>query len=142
MTAKTKLATADQPRMLIKEPLEVEYRKFYTLHANIEAHGHMGSCPGYALHIYHVRMNSESESEELLREPWHEKPGWNHTRTESLGESDSERREELDLSEVQGDVLEEPRIKNDEQVAVPHVDAPGSYIIENQHEEKSERHPC
>ena len=31
----------DLPRMLVKEPLEVECRKFYVLYANIEAHGHM-----------------------------------------------------------------------------------------------------
>ena len=45
------LATGDQPRMLVKEPLEFECRKFYVLYANIEAHGHMGSCPVYALFI-------------------------------------------------------------------------------------------
>ena len=118
MIAETKLAIEDQPRMLVKEPSEVECRKLYLLFANIEAHGRMGSCPGYALLIWqeerqnHVRMDSESESEELLRETWHqkpgwrepwqEKPGWKYTRTESLRESESERREELELSEVQG----------------------------------------
>ena len=65
----------------------------------------------------HVEMNSESESEKLLaepwqkpgwREPWQEKPGWKHTRTEPLGESESERREELELSEVQEMCLEYP----------------------------------
>ena len=36
--------------MLVKEPLEViEHRKLYVLSANIEAHGHIGSCLGYAL---------------------------------------------------------------------------------------------
>ena len=38
MIAETKLA--DQPRMLIKELLEVECRKFYVWSVNIEAHGH------------------------------------------------------------------------------------------------------
>ena len=37
------------PRMLAKKPLEVACRHFYVWSANIEAHGHMGSCPGYAL---------------------------------------------------------------------------------------------
>ena len=36
----------------------------------------------------HVRMNSESESEQLLREPCREKPGWKRTRTESLRQSE------------------------------------------------------
>ena len=52
MIAGTKLAMEDQPRMLIKEPLEVECRKFYVWYANVEAHGHLGSCPGYALLIW------------------------------------------------------------------------------------------
>ena len=52
MIAETKLAIEDQPRVLIKEPLEVECRKFYVLFANIEAHGDMGSCPGCALLIW------------------------------------------------------------------------------------------
>ena len=76
----TKLAHEDQPRMLVKEPLEVECRKFYVLHANIEAHGRMGGCPGYALLFLPGKASKpredESESEELLREPWLEKPGW------------------------------------------------------------------
>ena len=81
----------------------------------------------------HVRMNSESESEDFLREPWQEKPGWRepwqekpgwkHTRTESLGESKSERGEELELSEVREMCLRSPGIKNDEQVAVRRADS-------------------
>ena len=49
MIEETKFATEDQPRMLIKEPLEVECGKFYVWSLIIEAHGHMESCPGYAL---------------------------------------------------------------------------------------------
>ena len=37
------------PRMWVEEPLEVEHRKLYILNAGTEAHGHIGSCPGYAL---------------------------------------------------------------------------------------------
>ena len=43
----------------------------------------------------HERRNSESESEWSPREPWEEKPGWKHARTESLRESESERGEKL-----------------------------------------------
>ena len=60
MIAETKLAIEDQPRMLMKEPLEVECRKFYVLYANIEAHGHMGSCPGYALLTYLARKGDKT----------------------------------------------------------------------------------
>ena len=55
-----------------------------------------------------MRMNSESELEELLREPWQEKPGCKHTRTESHGESESERGEELVLREVPEMCLRNP----------------------------------
>ena len=84
-------------------------------------------------------MNSESESERLLREPWREKQGWKHTRPESLRQSESERGKELELSEMQGDVPMEPGNRDDEQVAVRHADASGGYIIENQHEEERMR---
>ena len=63
MIAETKLAIEDQPRMLIKEPLEVECRKFYVLYANIEAHGHMGSCPGYALLILQGKATKPRKDE-------------------------------------------------------------------------------
>ena len=106
MIAETKLATEDQPRMLVKEPLEVECGKFYVLYANTEAHGHMGSCPGYALLIFHekrqyqVRMNSESESEKLWREPWQEILSTFHSRilenTSMLQSSHSDQLTELD----------------------------------------------
>ena len=56
-----------------------------------------------------------------------------------MRESESERREELELSEVQRMCLRNPG-KNDEQVAVQHADATGGYVIENPHEE-NERHP-
>ena len=82
----------------------------------------------------HVKMDSESESEELLREPWQEKPGLKRTRTESVGESESERGEEIELSEVQVMCLRELG-KKYEQVAVRHADASGGYIIENQQKE-------
>ena len=39
----------------------------------------------------HVRVNSESGSEQLLREPWREKPVRKLTRIESLRHSESER---------------------------------------------------
>ena len=61
MIAETKLAIEDQPRMLIKEPLEVECRKFYVWSVNIEAHGHMGSCPGYALLIWQGKATKPRE---------------------------------------------------------------------------------
>ena len=63
MIAETKLTIEDQPRMLIKEPLEVECRKFYVLYANIEAHAHMGSCPGNALLLLHGKATKTRKDE-------------------------------------------------------------------------------
>ena len=65
--------------------------------------------------------------------------GWKHARTESLRESESERREELEMSEVRRMCLRNLGIKTDEQVAVRHADASGGYIIEEQHEKRNER---
>ena len=65
------------PRIMAEKPPEVERRRFYVcVCGNFEAHGHMGSCPGYA-HCLHRRekrqnhgeMNSESDSERLLKKP-------------------------------------------------------------------------
>ena len=52
----TKKVTADEEgtgfmmqRIVAEKPRELERRRFYFLSADIEAHGHMGRCPGYAL---------------------------------------------------------------------------------------------
>ena len=84
-------------------------------------------------------MNCESESERLLIEPWQEKPGRKHTRTESLGESESERGKELELSELQGMCLSNPGINMMSRWPVRHADASGGYISENQHEAKEDQ---
>ena len=41
------------PRNGADEPPEVERRRFYVLSANVEAHGHIGSGPGYTLFTSH-----------------------------------------------------------------------------------------
>ena len=63
MIVETKLAVEGQPRMVIKESLEVECRKFYVLYANIEAHGHVGSCLRYALLILHEKATKPHKDE-------------------------------------------------------------------------------
>ena len=49
MITETKLAIEVQPKTVAEKPPEVERRRVYVLSADVEAHGHMGSCPGYAL---------------------------------------------------------------------------------------------
>ena len=49
MITETKLAIKVQPKIVAEKPPEVERRRVYVLSADVEAHGHMGSCPGYAL---------------------------------------------------------------------------------------------
>ena len=61
-----------------------------------------------------------------------------HARTESLRQSESKRRKELELSEVQWMCLRDPET-DCEQVALRHGDASGGYIKANQHEEKRMR---
>ena len=61
----------------------------------------------------HVKMNSESESEQLLREPLREKPGWKNARPESLRQRvRGRRRARIERGAV--DVLKEPGDKDDE----------------------------
>ena len=110
--------------------------------ADIEAHGHIGSCPGYALLESHGKVTKPRKDEFrervgtiIERTLAGEKQRWKHTWPESLRQTESERREELDLSKVKGDVPMEPGNRGDEQVAVRHADASGGYITENQHEE-------
>ena len=49
MITESKLAIKVQPKIVAEKPLEVERRRVYVLSADVEAHGHMGSCRGYAL---------------------------------------------------------------------------------------------
>ena len=58
--------------MVAEKPLEVERRRFYDLSADIEAHGHMGSCPGHALLTSQGKVTQprgDEESERQLRKP-------------------------------------------------------------------------
>ena len=43
------------PRIAAEKFPDVERNRFYVLFANTEAHGHTGSCPGYALLTSHGR---------------------------------------------------------------------------------------
>ena len=43
----------------------------------------------------HMMTNAENESELLLREPWREKQGWMHTKTESLRQSEREEKSSI-----------------------------------------------
>ena len=64
-------------RNVVEKRRELERKRFHILSADIEVYGHMGSSPGYELL---ASQGSESEPERLS---WREKPGGNHTRTES-----------------------------------------------------------
>ena len=53
----------DLPRIVAEKPLEIERRRFYVLSAGIEAHGLMGSCPGYALLTSQGKVTRPSRDE-------------------------------------------------------------------------------
>ena len=113
--------------------------------ADIEAYGHVGSCPGYEL------LTSQGEATKSCRNAFRERFRTiverilaGETRRETCKDRvagrkrDREmRRARIELGAV--DVPEEPGEKDDEQVAVRHADASGSYITENQYEEKRKR---
>ena len=63
-----------------------------------------------------------------------EKPGGSYARTESLRVSESERREELELSEVHWMCLRNPGIN-----MMSQADTSGGHIMENQQEKKRKR---
>ena len=154
MIAETKLAIADQPRMSVKELLEVQCRKFYLFYANIEAHGHMGSCPGYALLIWQGRATKPREDgfwervgriieRNLASEARMERTLAGEARMKTYKDRIAERkaspREELELSEVQEMCLRNAGIQIMSRWRVRHADASAGYIKENQHEEKRKR---
>ena len=72
----TKKVTGDEeatgfmlPRIVTEKPPEVERRVFYVVSADIEAYGHMGSCPGYAL------LTSQGEATKSCRNAFRERVG-------------------------------------------------------------------
>ena len=139
MIVETKLAPEDQPRMLVKEPLEVECRKFYVLYANIEAHGHMGSCPGYVFLFLQGKATKPREDEfrerirrilerTLAGEARMERTLAGEARMETYkdriaGRKQVRERRRARIERGTGDVPEEPGNKNDEQVAVRRADS-------------------
>ena len=104
---------------MAEKPPEVERRRFYVLSANVEAHGHIESGPGYALFTSHGEGATPRKIE---------------FRERVVRESRRARNERGAV-----DVPEGPGNRDDEQVAVRHADASGGYIIDNQHEEKKMR---
>ena len=50
-------------RMLVEQSLEVERRRFFVLSADIEAHGHIGSCRGHALIASHGKATKPRKDE-------------------------------------------------------------------------------
>ena len=59
----TKLAIEVQPRIVAEKSPEVQRGRFYVSSANIEAHGHMWSCPGYALLTSHGKATKPRKDE-------------------------------------------------------------------------------
>ena len=46
-----------------RKSLEVERRRFYVLSADIEAHGHIGGCPGCAALVSHGKATKPHDEE-------------------------------------------------------------------------------
>ena len=129
-------------RIVAEKPPVVERRRCYVLFADIQAHGHIGSCPGYAL------LTSQGKETKPRRDEFRERVGTTIERTltgearidtckERVAETQrvrEKRRARMERGAV--DVPEKPGNQGDEQVAVRHADASGGYIIEIQHEEK------
>ena len=59
----TELAIEVEPDDCGRETSGGERRRFYVLSANIEAHGHIGSCLGYALLTLHGKATKPCKDE-------------------------------------------------------------------------------
>ena len=127
--------------LLLPKIVEVECRRFYVLSADIEAHGHMRSCPGYAL------LASQGKATKPREDEFRKRVGTIIERTLTGGArmnaykdriAETQQVKERKRARVErgaGDVPMEPGNRADEQVAVRHSDASGGDIIEHQHEE-------
>ena len=124
---------------------EVERRRPYVLSADVEAHGHIGSCPGYAL------LASHGKATKLRKDEFRERVGTIIDRTLTREArmdtckdriAETERVKEKKRARVErgaGDVLMELGNRDDEQMAVRRADASDGDITENQHEENRMR---
>ena len=141
----TKRVTADEEvfklqRIVVEvfRAREVELGRFYVLSTAIEARGHMGSCPRYAL------LTSQGDATGFP-----ERIGTTILAGEVRRETDKDRVAErkrvrgnrrVRIERGAGDVPEKPVDKYDEQVAVRHADAcGGSHHREPTRKEKKER---
>ena len=120
------IGNGSRPRILVKEPSEVECGKFYVLCANIEAHGHMGSCPGYALLIWQGKVTSTwGWNPRASRKDYWEKLGRRSQDENTQGQNRWEKRiQKMRRARIErgaGDVPEELGNKDDEQVSVRQV---------------------
>ena len=129
------------PRLLVEKPPEVERRRLFVFFTDIEAHGHIGSCPRYALFV------SQGEATKPRKHEFRQRVGTVTERTltgearmethkDRIAETERVRQKEsARIERGAGDVPMESGNGDDEQVADQHADASGGYIIENQHEE-------
>ena len=113
MVTETELAIEVEPEIVAEKPLEVSVEdstsclRILKLTDILEVVWETRCLLCMDKRQNHVKMNSDSNSERLLREPCLEKPGWKNARKESLRQSESERGKDLELKEVQH-VLAEP----------------------------------
>ena len=113
--------------------------------AEIEAHEHIGSCPGYALLPSHRRATKphNEECRERIRtiiERTLTGEARMDTYKDRIAETERvKRRKRAQVGRGAGDVPRALENRDDEQMAVRHADASGGYIIENQHEQERMR---
>ena len=136
--------------------LEVECGKLCVLYANVEAHGHMGSCPGYALLIWQGKATKPRKDEfrerigriierTLAGEARLKKTLDGEVRMKTLKDGIAERkrvreRRRARIERGTGEVPVDSGNKKNEAVRL--ADVSGGHIIENQtRREENERHP-
>ena len=106
------------PTIVVERTMEVESRRFYVLSADIELHRHTGGCRGCLITTIIERILSG-------------KARINAYRDRIVERERVKERKRARVERGAGDVLMEPRHRNEKQTAVRHVDASGGDITEN-----------
>ena len=151
----TKKVTADKegagpplPRVAAERAPDVEPRRFYMSSADIEAHGHIGGCPGCAALASHGRATKPHniECRERIRtiiERTLTRNAWMNADKDRIAETERVKgRTRARVERGAGEVPGVRENREDKQMAVRHADASGGDIRENPARRgQNERHP-
>ena len=131
---------------MVERAPEVEPRRFHLLSADIEAHGHIGGCPGCAALASHGKATKPHNDEcrertrTIIERILTGKARMNAYKDRIAETERVKERKRARVERGAGMCLEYLKNRDDEQMAVRQADASGGDIRENQHEEDRMRY--